>query len=224
MSDKAQTIYRVIKNKDFVILDKTVLLDSRLSWKAKGIHSYMMAQKDDWIFHRDVMLQFCKDGKDSLHAGLKELQKYGYVVISCEKENGLITQWITTVYERPQACEQPCVQPVNSTNGKSEPGTNQQKPVNSRAVAESSRFGFSRSGKPAANNINPNNNKNNNNLGRQLSVDNSGQLPTESLPFAKQIFKKTKSESRKMTDQQEQTRRKVLEQQLEQLTKKMQVS
>lgn len=189
------TIYRVIKQSgEFAIIHKSALLDPRLSWKAKGIHTYMLAQKDDWIFHRDVMLNFCSDGKDSLQSGLDELQRYGYASINPEKKNGKITRWITTVYEVSQIpCAQPCGKDAFPETDFPDLEKKDQKPVKSRGIATTSRSGFSRSGKPAPNNNkNKNNNINKNKYERRSSVDNSEQLPTSSLPPNIENIKKVK--------------------------------
>lgn len=57
-------------------------------------------------------------------------------------------------------------------------------------------------------------------LERQISGDNPGGLPTEILPITNKFFKKIRTPIEPMTSNQEQERRKVLNQQLEQLANK----
>lgn len=96
------SIFRVRKNDNYVVMDKTALRDERLSWKAKGIIAYMLSLPDDWTFVLDELSQHATDGKDSLRAGLRELQQYGYLHRFPVKENGKIIKWETHVFETPQ--------------------------------------------------------------------------------------------------------------------------
>ena len=98
-------IYRIKKNTNYVVLDRTALNDCRLSWKAKGIVSYMLSMPDDWTFYWEELSKHSIDGLASLKSGLKELKKYGYLVRYPVKDNktGKIEEWETVVYESPQA-------------------------------------------------------------------------------------------------------------------------
>lgn len=98
-------IYRVEKNKNYVVLNRTALNDERLSWKAKGIIAYMLSMPDDWKFYIEEIASHAKDGVDSLRSGIKELSKYGYVKrfpIRDEKTQKII-EWETVIYESPQS-------------------------------------------------------------------------------------------------------------------------
>jgi hypothetical protein len=100
------SIYRVKKERDYVSIQKVALNDKSLSWKAKGIHTYMLSLPDDWTFHIDEIATHAKDGVDSLRAGLKELKEKGYLQRYPVKENGKIVRWETHVFETPQIPEQ----------------------------------------------------------------------------------------------------------------------
>lgn len=98
-------IYRVEKNKNYVVLNRTALNDERLSWKAKGIIAYMLSMPDDWKFYIEELAGHAKDGVDSLRSGIKELSKHGYVKrfpIRDEKTKKII-EWETVIYESPQS-------------------------------------------------------------------------------------------------------------------------
>jgi uncharacterized phage protein (TIGR02220 family) len=98
-------IYRVEKNKNYVVLNRTALNDERLSWKAKGIIAYMLSMPDNWKFYIEEIASHAKDGVDSLRSGIKELSKYGYVKrfpIRDEKTQKII-EWETVIYESPQS-------------------------------------------------------------------------------------------------------------------------
>lgn len=64
---------------NFTTLDNTCIKDVSLSWKAKGLHSYIMSLPDDWkIFVREL-LKHSTDGKASLYSAINELELHGYL-------------------------------------------------------------------------------------------------------------------------------------------------
>lgn len=67
------------KKDKYTVLDNTCIKDPRLSWKAKGVHTYLMSLPDDWkIFLTEVMTHSI-DGKDALNSAIKELIQFGYI-------------------------------------------------------------------------------------------------------------------------------------------------
>lgn len=171
----SQTIFRVCKNKDhpFLQVDKTPLRDKRLSLKAKGLLCLMLSMPDDWEFHRDNLLTFCNDKKDSLATALKELSRYGYTKTSPERgERGKIQRWVTSVYETPASLDAPKVaeNPLSTRTGKSASGGKSASHSGARAAEDSTRTGFSRSGKSAPTDIDLNKYKHTT-TERQVCVD-----------------------------------------------------
>jgi len=98
---ESRSIVRVEKNKDYTIINNTSIQDTRLSWKAKAIHVFMLSKPDDWTFYNEEMQQWAKDGKDSFTAGLRELQKFGYVKKERRRVEGGKFDYVTIVYEVP---------------------------------------------------------------------------------------------------------------------------
>lgn len=98
---ESRSIVRVEKNKDYTVINNTSIQDTRLSWKAKAIHVFMLSKPDDWTFYNEEMQQWAKDGKDSFTAGLRELQKYGYVKKERRRVEGGKFDYVTIVYEVP---------------------------------------------------------------------------------------------------------------------------
>lgn len=93
------TICRVIHNKNnpFVIVNKTICSDHTISWKAKGLWLYAFSKKDDWQFYEDDLIKASKDSRDSVRAGLKELEKCGYLARFRQRnEKGQLgkSQWL----------------------------------------------------------------------------------------------------------------------------------
>ncbi|EOO28648.1 phage replication protein [Bacillus cereus VD133] len=95
--------FRVNKSKNYTTINNIGLRDERLSWKAKGILSYILSLPDDWVFYMEEISTHAKDGIDSLRVGMKELKKFGYVRrFPVKNEKGKITSWETIIYEVPQ--------------------------------------------------------------------------------------------------------------------------
>ncbi len=60
--------------------------DDRLSWKAKGIYSYLTSRTTDWApeleflpVELEELLDMSRDKQESVCAGLRELEKCGYL-------------------------------------------------------------------------------------------------------------------------------------------------
>lgn len=99
-------IVRVIKDKSnpYVMLNKTCLHDDQLSWKAKGLHSYLLSLPDNWKIYIADLKNRSKDGKHSTSNTIKELIDAGYVkrIAKRDKEtNKFIGGFEYEVYEIP---------------------------------------------------------------------------------------------------------------------------
>ncbi len=97
------TIFRTEHKRNYTTVNNFICKDSRLSWKAKGIWLYAFSRPDDWEFHEsDIVKQSC-DGRDSVRAGLKELQECGYLIKDKQdrtKGKFSAAEWV--FYETPQ--------------------------------------------------------------------------------------------------------------------------
>jgi len=69
-----------IKHKNpFTAVPNAVLNDSRLTFKAKGIYSYLFSKPDGWVFYNQAILNETAEGITSFQSGIKELVKYGWL-------------------------------------------------------------------------------------------------------------------------------------------------
>ncbi len=101
-------IIRVKKcQNNFVMMDKTFLEDTRLSFKAKGILAYLLSKPDNWKVIVGNLVNSSTDGKKAIYSGLKELKDCGYYKkIPIRDENGRkIIRWESTIYEIPELPE-----------------------------------------------------------------------------------------------------------------------
>jgi len=102
------SVIRVSKNKDnpYVQIDKRAIQDKRLSWKAKGILSYLLSLPDDWRIYIIELEKHAPDGEAALRSGLKELENIGYLIRKQPRtKDGTYGNVNYTVIERPSALE-----------------------------------------------------------------------------------------------------------------------
>ena len=78
------------------------LQDERLSFKARGLLAYMLTKPDHFRFYIEELMKHTTEGKDSIRAGLKELERLGYVHRYAIKDaRGKIVSWELDIYESP---------------------------------------------------------------------------------------------------------------------------
>lgn len=71
--------FRVNKKSNYTVVDNYFIDDFRLSLKAKGLMIMFLRRPDNWTFYLSELIEYCKDGKDSMGSALKELEKLGYI-------------------------------------------------------------------------------------------------------------------------------------------------
>jgi len=87
----------------FARIDKRIIDDSSISWKAKGILLYAFSRPEDWNFYRKEMMSHASDGKHSFDSGIKELESVGYLykTPSMDKDTNYFTGWEWHFFEVP---------------------------------------------------------------------------------------------------------------------------
>ena len=73
-------VFRIEKTRDYTVMSNHHLRNTDLSLKAKGLLSLMLSLPEDWDYTTKGLARICKDGVDSICAGVRELEDYGYVV------------------------------------------------------------------------------------------------------------------------------------------------
>lgn len=84
---------------NFAQVPKSCLKDKNVSLKAKGLYSYLFSLPEDWKVYKSEILTHFTDGKDSLNAAFKELEKFGYLESEAIRENGLYKGFKLTLLE-----------------------------------------------------------------------------------------------------------------------------
>jgi DNA-binding MarR family transcriptional regulator len=87
---------------NFIVMDKTGLNDKRLSWKATGLHSYLMGLPDNWKINVADLRKRKMGGRDQIYTMLKELEKRGYIKrVKLQDEKGRMNGYDYTAHEHP---------------------------------------------------------------------------------------------------------------------------
>ncbi len=111
-------IFRVEKVKDYTTISNYHLRDKRLSLKAKGLLTMILALPEDWNFTIRGLSAICKEGVESIGTALKELEKGGYLVRKRVRgADGRMNDTEYNFYEEP--IRQPEEQPEESDDGQS---------------------------------------------------------------------------------------------------------
>jgi len=94
--------FTIEKNKNYTIMSNYHLQDRNLSYKAKGLLSFMLSLPEDWDYSINGLVAISKEGVKAIKNILQELQHCGYLVI--EKKQNEIGQfeYEYLIYEYPE--------------------------------------------------------------------------------------------------------------------------
>ena len=83
------TIVRVEKNRNYTTMCNYHLRDKNLSYKAKGLLSYMLSLQDNWDYSVSGLTVVSKESAKAIRSTLKELEDNYYLVRNkIQLENG----------------------------------------------------------------------------------------------------------------------------------------
>ena len=80
------SVFKIEKNQNYTVMINHHLRDRNLSYKAKGLLSFMLSLPDDWDYSLAGLCSISKESRDGIRSILKELQEHHYVEI--EKVRG----------------------------------------------------------------------------------------------------------------------------------------
>ena len=70
-----------LRNKNpFTAVPNALLNDNTISFKSKGIYSYLLSKPDGWIFFNQSILKETKEGLSSFQSGVKDLIQSGWLI------------------------------------------------------------------------------------------------------------------------------------------------
>ena len=99
-------VFRIEKIRDYTVMSNHHLRDKSLSLKAKGLLSLMLSLPEEWDYTTKGLARICKDGVDSICAGVRELEEHGYVIRQrVRNPNGQLGAIEYTILEQPRPPE-----------------------------------------------------------------------------------------------------------------------
>ena len=136
-------VFRIEKTRDYTVMSNHHLRNTALSLKAKGLLSLMLSLPEGWDYTTKGLARICKDGVDSICAGVRELEEQGYVIRErVRNANGQLGAIEYTILEQPRQPE-----PEREKPGR-------ENPVQANPVLDNPVLGKPEQGNPAQLNTN----------------------------------------------------------------------
>jgi hypothetical protein len=93
---------RVQHSKNYTVIANAAIRDSRLSFKARGLHHLLLSYPDGWkVSIEHLSTQSEMDGETAVRTGLQELERLGYLTREQVREKGKIVGYESTIREVP---------------------------------------------------------------------------------------------------------------------------
>ena len=93
--------FTIEKNKNYTIMSNYHLQDKNLSYKAKGLLSFMLSLPEGWNYSINVLVSISKEGVKAIRNILQELQQNGYLVIEKKQNEFGQFEYEYLIYEIP---------------------------------------------------------------------------------------------------------------------------
>ena len=95
-------VFRIEHRFNYTTMSNYHLRDKNLSLKAKGLLSICLSLADSWDYSINGLTSICKEGRDSVLATVKELEKAGYIFRrQLRKEDGKMSHSEYVIRELP---------------------------------------------------------------------------------------------------------------------------
>jgi len=106
-------VIRVNKTKDYTVMANYHFRDKNLSLKAKGLLSMMLSLPNGWGYSVEGLAKLSSDGRASVMAALKELEKFHYLKRSQARDSsGKLAEAIYDIFEQPWSEKPTTVKPT----------------------------------------------------------------------------------------------------------------
>lgn len=100
------SVFKIDKTKDYTVMSNFHLRDKNLSYKAKGLLSFMLSLPEDWDYSLAGLCAISKESRDGIRSILKELQYYHYVEIEKVRGEKGYFEYNYLIYEAPHYLDQ----------------------------------------------------------------------------------------------------------------------
>jgi len=99
------TVIRIPKRKRFVVMAVEIVEDPRLSWRAKGVMTYLLSRPDAWEVRVVDLVKRSTEGRDAVYKVVAELLEFGHLRRVEVRDGGRFSRYDYVVCERPEESE-----------------------------------------------------------------------------------------------------------------------
>ena len=99
------SVFKIEKNKNYTVMSNYHLRDKNLTYKAKGLLSFMLSLPEDWDYSLAGLCAISKESRDGIRSILKELQEHHYVEIEKVRGDKGYFEYNYLIYEVPHFIE-----------------------------------------------------------------------------------------------------------------------
>lgn len=107
-------VFRIEKTNDYTTMSNHHLKNEKLSLKAKGLLSLMLALPENWNYSKKGLISICKEGKAVIESTLNELKDNHYLTIEEQRIEGKF-DYVYNIFEEPYT-EKPSTVKPNTEN------------------------------------------------------------------------------------------------------------
>ena len=95
------SVFKIEKSRNYTVMSNYHLRDKNLSYKAKGLLSFMLSLPEDWDYSINGLVSISKEGVKAIRNILQELQRYRYLVIEKKQNEVGQFEYEYLIYEQP---------------------------------------------------------------------------------------------------------------------------
>lgn len=99
------SVFKIEKNRNYTVMSNYHLRDKNLTYKAKGLLSFMLSLPEDWDYSLAGLCAISKESRDGIRSILKELQEHHYVEIEKVRGDKGYFEYNYLIYEVPHFIE-----------------------------------------------------------------------------------------------------------------------
>lgn len=95
------TVFRVEKNREFVVMSNRFLRNKEMSLKAKGLLALCLSLPETWDYSMNGLVAICKENITAVRSALKELEEHGHLKIVKHKNSKGQFEYEYIIHESP---------------------------------------------------------------------------------------------------------------------------
>lgn len=95
------SVFKIEKNSNYTVMSNYHLRDRDLSYKAKGLLSFILSLPEDWDYSLAGLCSISKESRDCIRSILKELKEHHYVEMEKVRGNRGYFEYNYLIYEIP---------------------------------------------------------------------------------------------------------------------------